>query len=79
MANPRTIIGSAHWATFLVNGDESGFSDHERNLCLAWLDRELLPHEIVVDCGEPFFTWHYGLHTGDTCSGGECVEYTVIG
>jgi hypothetical protein len=76
--NPNTYveIGAAYWASYLINGDASGMSDEERRLADAWLAR--VGGE-VVDCGEPFFTWSYGLHTGADCAGGDVVEYTIRG
>ena len=71
--------GAACWASYLINGDTSGLSDEERNLADAWCERELGPNDCIVDCGEPYFTWHYKLHTGASYSGGEVVDYRVIG
>ena len=44
-----------------------------------WLTLELMEHEAIVGCGEPYFSWHYGLHTGERdCLGGDVVAYTVV-
>lgn len=56
--------GAACWASYFINGDASGLSDEERALTDAWWDRELGPNSAIVDCGEPYFTWHYDLYTG---------------
>lgn len=79
--NPLIYIatGAAAWASYLINDDASGLSDEERELADAWCKRELGPNDAIVDCGEPYFTWSYRLHTGDTCSGGEVVDYRVLG
>lgn len=77
-------IGSAYWASYLVNGDSSGLDDREIALCDAWCKR-LKPAYVVsvADCEEtgemedPWFTWSYGFHTGDDCSGGECLTYVL--
>lgn len=78
MAETRTAIGAAYWASYLINGDSSGLTDDEIKLCDAWCERELAPVEQVCDCGEPYFSWSYGLYTGADCRGGDLVEYTVI-
>jgi hypothetical protein len=79
--NPTIYLatGAAVWASYLVNGDASGLSDEERGLADAWCERELGPNDAIVDCGEPWFTWSYRLYTGDACSGGDVVDYRVLG
>jgi hypothetical protein len=63
-------IGAASWANYLINGDASGLNDDERQLADAWCERELGPSDAIVDCGEPYFTNHYDLYTGDKYRGG---------
>lgn len=75
---PATIQGSAHWASYLVNGDASGLTDSELAVCDAWLVQNALEHAPIVDCGEPYFSWSYGLHTSADCQGGDLVEYTYL-
>ena len=74
----RTVEGSAYWATYLINGDASGMTDDETTECDRWCERELADNEDIVDCGEPFFSWSYGWHTGSKYAGGDLVKYTVI-
>jgi hypothetical protein len=78
-------IGSAYWASYLINGDASGLEDKEIALADAWQKR-LAPAYVVdvardEETGEsedPWFSWSYGLHTGDpTCSGGDCLTYVL--
>ena len=71
----ETIKGAAEWASYLINGDESGLSAEEKALCDAWLERNEWPN--IVDVSEPYFTWSYGLHTGDNVKGGEIADYTI--
>lgn len=81
MAHPQdvtTILGASCWASYLINGDASGLDETERAECDAWCARELAANQDIVDCGEPYFSWSYGLHTGSRFQGGELVEYTVI-
>jgi hypothetical protein len=74
----RTVTGAAYWASYFINGDASGLVQEEKNWADAWIARELEPGEDIVDCGEPYFTRHYGLHTGTPFSGGDVVDYTVL-
>ncbi len=75
-------VGAAQWASYLINGDASGLEPREVELCDKW-QAQLAPGYIVSvlsdDDGEsesPWFTWSYGIHTGDdSCSGGECLTY----
>jgi hypothetical protein len=70
--------GAACWASYFINGDASGLSDDERKLANAWLARELGDNDAIVDCGEPYFTWHYDLYTGAAFSGGDVIDYRVM-
>ena len=72
-----TVTGAAHWASALINGDESGLEDSERALLDAW-QAKIEPWCVVslVDDSERF-TWSYDLHTGDTCRGGSVCDYIV--
>jgi hypothetical protein len=78
LPNIYVAIGAACWASYLVNGDASGLTDDERKLADAWCDRELGPNDAIVDCGEAYFTWSYGLYTGAPFRGGDVVDYRVI-
>jgi len=80
-SNPTIYIatGAACWASYLINGDASGLSDEERKLADAWCERELGPNDAIVDCDEPYFTWSYRLYTGAPFSGGDVVDYRVMG
>ena len=73
----HTVIGAAHWASYLINGDASGLDDSDIEYCKRWLFNEVGEGD-VVDCGEPYFTWSYRLHTGCPFDGGDVVEYTVL-
>lgn len=78
MAEIRKIKGSAYWVSYLINDDWSGLSDEEKDACDNWANIELLPEESVIDASEPFFSWHYDLHTHTQFKGGELVEYTLL-
>ena len=73
------VIGAAYWASYFINGDASGLEEREITLAHEWAARELGPSDHIVDCGEPYFSWHYTLHTGDAASqGGDVCEYTIV-
>jgi hypothetical protein len=78
MTQTHTVIGSAYWAPYLINGDASGLNDDEIAWCDAWYARELSSDEDIVDCDEPYFSWSYGFYTGCPFTGGDLVEYIVI-
>jgi hypothetical protein len=78
-------IGSAHWASYLINDDSSGLDERDIALCDAWQE-SLSPAYVVCikDCEEtgepeePWFTWSYDLYTGDPdVSGGSCLTYIL--
>jgi hypothetical protein len=71
-------IGAACWASYLINGDASGLTDDERQLADDWCERELGPNDAIVDCGEPYYTNHYALYTGDKYRAGDVVDYRVL-
>lgn len=39
MTHFETIKGSAYWASYLINGDDSGINETERALADAWCER----------------------------------------
>lgn len=78
-------VGSAYWACYLINGDSSGMEQPEIDLCDQWCDNQSPAYVVgIADCedtGEtedPWFSWSYGLYTGDPeSSGGECLTYIL--
>jgi len=72
------IAASAYWASYLINNDASGLNDAELALADAWLKRESLEHAEFTDCGEPYFSWSYGFHTGADCAGGDLCDFTYL-
>lgn len=68
------VPGAACWASYFINGDASGITEQERALADAWLTRE---GGDPVDCGEPYFSWSFGLHTGADCAGGDLCDYAL--
>lgn len=46
----------AHWASFIINGDDSGMTDFEVEIATAELDNIYDAGHVLVDViGEPFF------------------------
>ena len=78
MPTVERIHGAAYWASYLINGDASGLDPDEKEAADNWAARELGDDGECVDCGEPFFSWSYGLHTHTAVRGGELVEYTIL-
>ena len=72
-----TGIGRAHWASYLVNGDDSGIDPREReaaNRFAAWLCGDT---GTLVSCSDESF---YGRPDGEPGAlPGDCLEYVAIG
>ena len=52
----RTITAPAHWASALVNGDQSGMTTEDVIAMNAWRKREFEPRESVVGAGDEFYS-----------------------
>ena len=76
----ETVEGSAYWVGYLVNGDADGLDEADSDLADKWLERVqgAASAALVVDVGEPYFSWGYGRATGADCAGGDLVEYQVL-
>jgi len=74
----ETAAGSAYWASYFINGDDSGLDDAEIALADAWLESQG-DCDITLDSdAEPYFSWGYGRETGADCAGGDLLDYTLI-
>ena len=77
------VTGAAAWASYFINGDDSGLSGDDRALADAWLKRHNIASPISThaeegeESVEPYFSWSYGFHTGDDCSGGDLLDYVA--
>lgn len=78
MSQRETVLGSAYWASYLVNNDASGLCDEELAVADAWLERHGLQSAELWFTDEPFFSWNYGLHTGANVRGGDLLEYIIV-
>ena len=69
-----TLTLPAHWASMLINGDDTGLDLVEREAVVSCLHRENV--ENCLDVGEPFYTcWHDArLEIGRVVT--ECAEFT---
>lgn len=77
-----TIELPAYWASFLIDGDASGFTGSEELARAERVIEELAEDgwEIIAveDEAEPRFTWCYQLYdAGADCSGGEVLRYVM--
>ena len=65
-----------YWSSYLINGDDSGLLEGEREHVDAYLAANAV--ESVLSCEEDsHFSWSYALYGGD-CAGGEVCDYTVM-
>lgn len=67
-----TYVLPSYWASYLINGDDSGLEEGERAQINEWLHQEDLPDP--VDCGESYFSWINDA----TDLGGDVCEYTFL-
>lgn len=85
MIEVTTATAPAHWATYLVNGDATGFDyyntptdkagDRDQARADAWVERLAKDGWRVVSCeGEPWFA-----HSCDAVRNfnGDIIEYTL--
>lgn len=63
-----------YWASYLINGDDSGLEPGERQEIDAWITKQGLDRGDAVDCGEPYFSWSNDANG----LGGDVAEYTFL-
>lgn len=78
---PETYTLPAYWASYLINGDASGISEHDKAQCDAWLayERSGAASLNVVSC-EPG-TIYSRSHDAEPFTGptlAECAKYNVL-
>lgn len=68
----ETFTLPASWASYLINGDDSGISEEEASECDAFLAKN--PHLYPAGCGDQYFKHSNaaGTPAGDVC------DYTFI-
>lgn len=74
MIKVETFTGLAHWASYFVNGDDSGMEPDEITLADKWAESiaPFVPVYIVEDSER--FTWSADLYGAD-CSGATVCDY----
>lgn len=71
---PVTYTLPAYWASYLINGDDSGISPEDKAEADAFLAQHNLPDP--VSCSdEKWFSWH---NDSDNKLGGDVLEYTFF-
>lgn len=77
MARLETVTATApaHWASYLVNGDDSGLEPEEKRQAAkfaAWLGAW------PVDCSEAGFMWTHDAMRVCGALAAECESYTAL-
>jgi hypothetical protein len=52
------ITAPSHWASYLINGDDSGLDQEDKAACDSWIEAEGLG--LPVSCEEHGFLWRHG-------------------
>ncbi len=69
---PVTGIGLACWASYLVNGDDSGISEEDKEAADRFVE---VIGSNIVSCGEESF---FGTCDVFGVLPGDCLEYTAL-
>lgn len=69
------LTAPSYWASYLINGDDSGMDEGEIAACEAWLEREGLG--TPVSCEGAGFIWRHDAYH-EMPLGADCQEYTFI-
>lgn len=73
MLTPLTYTLPAYWASYLINGDDSGIEAADK----AAADKFLADHNLPAPCScsdESWFAWNNDA----TLLGGDVMEYTFL-
>lgn len=74
----ESIIGAAHWASALVNGDQSDITTEEAIQISAWRKRNRVANVLSVEENSEQFTWSYRVYVPDApegVTGGNVASY----
>lgn len=75
MVKFETITLPSHWASYLINGDDSGLDDaEEAAYIVGTLVREGVRNVVDLDDDSERFTWHYRMY-GGTADGGTVCDF----
>lgn len=71
-----TATAPSHWASYLINGDDSGLEPEEKAAADAWIDR----HQdwgMPVSCEDAGFMWRHDAYA-ECPLGADCQTYTFL-
>jgi len=68
------IDGVAHWASYFINGDDSGLDECDKRLADIWLSSIAPYYPVSTVEGSERFTWSGTLYGAD-CSGVTVCTY----
>ena len=66
------LTAPSHWASYLINGDDSGLEPAEKQACDDWLDRE--GFDGPEDCEDAGFCWRHDAYA-EYPFGADCQVY----
>lgn len=70
-----TITAPSHWASYLINGDDSGLDPEEKAACDAWITREGVG--MPVSCDDAGFCRHHDAYN-EMPLGADCQDYVFL-
>lgn len=73
----QTIEATApsHWASYLINGDDSGLESSERQAADAWIAREGMG--MPASCDDAGFCWNHDAEV-EAPYGADCQTYVFL-
>lgn len=82
--NVHTLTAPAHWACYLINGEQGDLSEAELDSIITWLEREGMYDSVnqsgpiyPVSCESVgFCKWHDALQESPFAT--NCEEYTFL-
>lgn len=70
-----TITAPSHWASYLINGDDSGLEPADIAACDAWIAREGVG--LPVSCEDAGFRWRHDAYV-ESPFGADCQDYVFL-
>lgn len=74
MVKFETITLPSHWASYLINHDDSGLDTEEAAYIVWTMVREGVRNVVSLDDDRERFTWHYRMY-GGTADGGTVCDF----
>lgn len=74
MNNTLDYTLPAYWASYLINGDDSGMFEKDKRDCADFLAKEGISASDFVDCGESYFSWRNDA----TDLGGDVCDFVCV-